>query len=102
MEVVLADRNIKGTGESHLRGRPGLVDFFFQLTGFFFFAIAALLFASRAVAAELALRGLLMGPLDFDVYLVRKALESSTTNDVSTYSPALYPFKLSLFPPSSS
>ncbi|GAA5964194.1 hypothetical protein JCM8115_002823 [Rhodotorula mucilaginosa] len=31
--------------------------------------------------AELALRGLLMGPLDFDVYLVRKALEASPTND---------------------
>lgn len=37
-----------------------------------------------------------MGPLDFDVYLVRKALEASPTNDVSTYSPTLCPFPPSL------
>ncbi|GAA5980846.1 hypothetical protein JCM10908_003889 [Rhodotorula pacifica] len=31
--------------------------------------------------AELALRGLLMGPLAFDVYLVQKALDGAATND---------------------
>ncbi|GAA5873102.1 hypothetical protein JCM3774_000342 [Rhodotorula dairenensis] len=44
LEIILADRGIKGT-------------------------------------AELALRGVLMGPLAFDVYLVQKALEGAVTDD---------------------